>query len=82
VAFPLVSYGVAYARGFAYGLGLQMIEAAVGIGLGLVFLAREGISFATLREMPREAEEELPAEAAAVETVEADAPRTRTRVPG
>ena len=69
VALPLVSYGVAYARGFAYGLGL-------------VFLAREGISFATLREMPREAEEELPAAEAAVETIEADARRTRTRVPG
>lgn len=84
VALPLVSYGVAYARGFAYGLGLQMTEAAVGVGLGLVALAREGLSFATLKEMRREADEELPvaAAAAAVETVEADAPRTRTRVPG
>lgn len=82
VAFPLVSYGVAYARGFAYGLGLQMIEAAVGIGLGLVFLAREGLSFATLKEMPREADEEQLPAAAAVEKVEADGTPTRARVPG
>jgi uncharacterized protein (TIRG00374 family) len=81
VALPLVSYGVAYARGFAYGLGLQMIEAAVGVGLGLVFLAREGLSFATLRQMPRDAEEELPA-AARAEAVEADVARSRARVPG
>jgi hypothetical protein len=83
VALPLVSYGVAYARGFAYGLGLQITEAAVGVGLGLVALAREGLSFATLKEMPRDGEEDLPAAAAAaVEAVEADVPRTRTRVPG
>jgi glycosyltransferase 2 family protein len=81
VALPLVSYGVAYARGFAYGLGLQMIEAAVGVGLGLVFLAREGLSFAMLREMPGEAEEELPAEAG-TKAVKADGARTRARVPG
>jgi uncharacterized protein (TIRG00374 family) len=81
VALPLVSYGVAYARGFAYGLGLQMIEAAVGVGLGLVFLAREGLSFATLRQMPREAGEEVPTEAA-VERLEADGAPTRARVPG
>jgi uncharacterized protein (TIRG00374 family) len=82
VALPLVSYGVAYARGFAYGLGLQMIEAAVGVGLGLVFLAREGLSFAMLREMPREEDEEQPPTAARAEAVEADAARTRARVPG
>jgi glycosyltransferase 2 family protein len=80
VALPLVSYGVAYARGFAFGIGLQMIEAAVGIGLGLVFLAREGLSFAMLREMPREADE-IP-EAAAAERVEAGGRPTRARVPG
>jgi uncharacterized protein (TIRG00374 family) len=81
VALPLVSYGVAYARGFAYGIGLQIIEAAVGVGLGLVFLAREGLSFATLREMPREPDEALPAEARG-ETVRADVRTTRARVPG
>jgi len=57
VALPLVSYGVGYARGFAFGIGLQAIEASVGIGLGLYFLAREGLSFAMLRDMETPAEE-------------------------
>jgi uncharacterized protein (TIRG00374 family) len=52
VALPLVSYGVPYARGFAYGLGLQLLEMSVGVGVGLVFLAREGLSFAMLKRMP------------------------------
>jgi uncharacterized protein (TIRG00374 family) len=81
VALPLVSYGVAYARGFAYGLGLQMIEAGVGVGLGLVFLAREGLSFATLRQMPQETESDLSAVESAA-TPEMDAAPKRARVPG
>src|SRR5205814_4874194 len=52
VATPLKQYSVAYARGIAFGFGLQAIEASVGVGIGLVFLAREGLSFARLREMP------------------------------
>jgi uncharacterized protein (TIRG00374 family) len=52
VAFPLVQYGVAYATGFAYGIALQAIELGVGVGCGLVSLAAEGLSFATLRRMP------------------------------
>jgi uncharacterized protein (TIRG00374 family) len=52
IALPLLQYGVAYADGFAFGIGLQAIEASVGIGVGLVFLAREGISFAILKRMP------------------------------
>src|SRR5205085_2761081 len=55
IALPLRSYGVAYGKGFAFGIGLQAIEASVGVGIGLVFLAREGLSLATLREMPQEA---------------------------
>lgn len=51
VAIPLRNYGVPYATGFAYGLALQAIELACGIGLGLIALAREGISFAMLRRM-------------------------------
>ena len=58
IAFPLVRYGVPYAHGVAFGLGLQAIEASVGIGVGLVFLAREGLSFAMLRTMPSAADEE------------------------
>lgn len=60
VALPLVSYGVAYARGFAYGLGLQLLEMSVGVGVGLAFLAREGLSFATLKRMPEEAQAAVP----------------------
>jgi len=52
IATPLTQYGVAYAHGVAYGFGLQAIEASVGVGAGLIFLAREGLSFAMLRVMP------------------------------
>ena len=58
VALPLVSYGVPYAKGFAFGIGLQAIEASVGVGIGLAFLAREGLSFATLRGMQQEPPED------------------------
>ena len=34
IALPLVNYGVDYARGIAFGIGLQLIEASVGIGIG------------------------------------------------
>jgi uncharacterized membrane protein YbhN (UPF0104 family) len=62
IAAPLsASYGVAYARGVAYGFGLQAIEASVGIGVGLLFLAREGLSIAMLKVMPSAAQTELPA---------------------
>jgi uncharacterized membrane protein YbhN (UPF0104 family) len=43
VALPLVSYGVAYSTGFAYGIALQAVELAVGVGAGLVSLAAEGL---------------------------------------
>lgn len=59
IATPLAaSYGVAYATGVAYGFGLQAIEASVGIGVGLLFLAREGLSLAMLRVMPSAAQAE------------------------
>jgi uncharacterized protein (TIRG00374 family) len=63
VALPLVPYGVAYARGFAYGIGLQAIEASVGVGVGFLFLAREGLSYAMLKTMPSAADVEEPVEA-------------------
>jgi uncharacterized membrane protein YbhN (UPF0104 family) len=75
IATPLTQYGVAYARGVAYGFGLQAIEASVGVGIGLIFLAREGLSFAMLRVMPG-AEQ---ADRASSEEV--DEPQ-RARVPG
>jgi uncharacterized membrane protein YbhN (UPF0104 family) len=52
VAAPLLSYGVATTRGVAFGIGLQMIESSVGIGIGMLFLAREGLTYATLKEIP------------------------------
>ena len=51
IAFPLVNYGVPYAQGVAFGVGLQAIEASVGVGVGLIFLAREGLSYAVLKQM-------------------------------
>jgi uncharacterized membrane protein YbhN (UPF0104 family) len=69
VALPLVSYGVPYSTGIAFGLGLQVIEMSVGIGLGLLFLMLEGLSLATLRQMPADGPESgeaaLPEEAPA-----------------
>jgi uncharacterized protein (TIRG00374 family) len=76
VALPLIAYGVAKARGIAFGFGLQAIEASVGVGVGMLFLAREGLSFAMLRVMPG---------ADAVEVAEEEAPapeRARARIPG
>jgi glycosyltransferase 2 family protein len=52
VALSLLAYGVGYGRGFAFGIGVHAVELGVGIALGLLFLAREGFSMATLRRMP------------------------------
>ena len=56
VGLPLRNYGVPYATGFAYGIALQALEMACGIGLGLLALAREGISVAVLRRMENDEE--------------------------
>ena len=81
IALPLsVSYGVSYGDGVAFGFGLQAIEASVGVAVGLVFLAREGLSFAVLRGMPRARRADEPedeGEEAAGEPI-----RERARVPG
>ena len=43
VALPLFTYyGVAKANGIAFGFGLQIIEASVGIGAGLLFSRARG----------------------------------------
>jgi uncharacterized membrane protein YbhN (UPF0104 family) len=78
VALPLVSYGVPYAKGFAFGIGLQAVEMSVGVGVGLLFLAREGLSYAMLKRMPGADQ----AEVRRVEDEEAveDQPRARARV--
>jgi uncharacterized protein (TIRG00374 family) len=67
IASALVGYGVAYSTGVAYGFGLQAIEASVGIGVGLLFLAREGLSFAMLSVMPTADKAEVPAEETAAD---------------
>jgi uncharacterized protein (TIRG00374 family) len=63
VALPLVNYHVAYAHGVAFGIGLQAIEASVGVGVGLIFLAREGLSYATLRDIEEQQQSEPDTEA-------------------
>jgi uncharacterized membrane protein YbhN (UPF0104 family) len=64
IAVPLQRYyDVPYSRGFAFGIGLQAIEASVGVGIGLAFLAREGLTFATLRGMHEEPSEDADEEA-------------------
>jgi uncharacterized protein (TIRG00374 family) len=77
VALPLVSYGVAYSTGLAFGLGLQVLEMSVGVGVGLLFLTREGLSFATLRQMDDEGSQEP-----AVAEVTRETPRARAGFPG
>jgi hypothetical protein len=67
VALPLVQYGVPYGTGFAYGLVLQAVEMSVGVGVGLIFLAREGLSLASLKTM----EEQQAADETALEEQEA-----------
>jgi glycosyltransferase 2 family protein len=83
IALPLASYGVAAGKAVAYGFGLQAIEASVGVGVGMIFLAREGLSFAMLRRMPDAAEAEVPEdEAAATASGDGGEARARARVPG
>jgi uncharacterized membrane protein YbhN (UPF0104 family) len=85
VALPLVSYGVPYARGFAFGIGLQAIEMSVGVGVGLIFLAREGLSFAMLKRMPGAEQAEVAqsedGEDEEPEVVD-ERPRARARISG
>jgi uncharacterized protein (TIRG00374 family) len=84
VALPLSRYyGVAKAKGIAFGFGLQAIEASVGVGVGLIFLAREGLSYAMLKVMPDVAQAEVPPEQQSPEPIaESDAARTHARMSG
>jgi uncharacterized protein (TIRG00374 family) len=83
VALPLARYyGVAKGTGIAFGFGLQAIEASVGVGVGLIFLAREGLSFAMLKVMPDVAQAEVPQEREPQAPAEADAAPPRARVSG
>ena len=84
VALPLFQYyGVAKANGIAFGFGLQAIEASVGVGVGLLFLAREGLSYAMLKVMPDVGQAELPEDGDEPgEMAERDAERAHARVSG
>ena len=83
IALPLRSYGVPTAQGVAFGFGLQAIEASVGVGVGLMFLAREGLSFAMLRRMPGASHAEVPLEQEEDAALEAlDDSRERARLAG
>jgi uncharacterized protein (TIRG00374 family) len=75
VALPLRSYGVPYATGIAFGVGLQVLEMSVGICMGLIFLMREGLSPATLGRIPSDAPERKEPEVA-------DESRERARLSG
>jgi glycosyltransferase 2 family protein len=77
IAFPLVNYHVAYGHGVAFGVGLQAIEASVGVGVGLIFLAREGLSYATLRDI-----EERQAENGAADEPSEERPPARAGIAG
>jgi uncharacterized membrane protein YbhN (UPF0104 family) len=78
VALPLIAYGVPKALGIAFGFGLQAIEASVGVGVGMIFLAREGLSFAMLRVMPGAEAVEMPED----QTRAAAESRERARISG
>jgi hypothetical protein len=81
IALPLNTYyNVARATGIAFGFGLQAIEASVGIGVGLVFLAREGLSVAMLKVMPEATQAEVPEKRPSIE--KRDAKPERARVSG
>ena len=82
IALPLRSYGVAAGTAIAYGFGLQAIEASVGVGVGLIFLAREGLSFAMLRRMPDAAEADVPRPDDADAAQDGGEVRARARGPG
>jgi uncharacterized membrane protein YbhN (UPF0104 family) len=52
VAGPLVSvYALSTANAVAFSVGLQLVEGLLGVGLGLVFLAREGLSLSGARQL-------------------------------
>lgn len=80
IAVSLSQYGVAYGRGFAFGIGLQAIEASVGIGIGTLFLAREGLTYGTLKEMESEEPEQV--DEAPIEEASEGAGHAGARVPG
>jgi uncharacterized membrane protein YbhN (UPF0104 family) len=63
VVAPLsASYGVDPTRALAFAIGLQVIEAVLGVGLGFVFLSREGLSLAEARRLDDDSDAPEPPE--------------------
>ena len=61
VCAPLVNaYAVSTASAVAFSVGLQLVEGALGVGLGLFFLAREGLSLSGARELASASEADVP----------------------
>jgi uncharacterized membrane protein YbhN (UPF0104 family) len=61
VAGPLVSvYALSTANAVAFSVGLQLVEGLLGVGLGLVFLAREGLSLSGARKLASAPDDDLP----------------------
>ena len=78
VALPLVHYGVAYAHGVAFGIGLQAIEASVGVGVGLDLPRARRALVRDAAATCDEAAERQPSRPRSSEEPE----RARARVPG
>lgn len=52
VSAPLVNaYAISTSTAVAFSVGLQLVEGLLGVGLGLVFLAREGLSLSGARRL-------------------------------
>jgi peptidoglycan/xylan/chitin deacetylase (PgdA/CDA1 family) len=73
IYLPLTTtYNVDGARALAFGIGLQLIEAVLGVGVGFYFLSREGLSLAearTFSDVEDEPSEPLPSPSEAGEPV-------------
>ena len=55
VSAPLVSaYAISTTSAVAFSVGLQFVEGLLGVGLGLLFLAREGLSLSGARQLATE----------------------------
>ena len=76
---PVEARYLELADGRAVVESAQAIEASVGVGFGLLFLAREGLSYTMLKVMPDATQAEVSTEA---ERLEEGEPGARAGVPG
>ena len=52
------AFGITFGAAVTFAIGLQVIEVALGAGLGFVFLSLAGLSFSDVRRTISRAEEE------------------------